>query len=191
MGGFDPSFVDRSSVKYKAIPRDYCFEDIAARSYFLGPCFKDVFSIIREALAEIIMIFLNSDAEITGTAVCCFYSIVVSAGGHGRSWNSFHSCYFCNSSFGFPGDRACRAFGFRYCSFLEICLPSRRISYRCPMCKEEYNIAIYKCPCCGIPHSRLRPGAYGIFRRNASAARCFRLRPGGKAILIRLQPLLA
>ena len=119
MGGFDPSFVDRSSVKYKAIPRDYCFEDIAARSYFLGPCFKDVFSIIREALAE-----NYNDLPEFGrgdhwySRVLFFISIVVSAGGHGRSWNSFHSCYFCNSFFGFPGDRACRAFGFRYCSFL-------------------------------------------------------------------------
>ena len=51
------------------------------------------------------------------------------------------------------------------------------------MCKEEYNIAIYKCPCCGIPHSRLRPGAYGIFRRKCICGALLPLTARGKGYI--------
>lgn len=185
MGGFDPSFVDRSSVKYKAIPRDYCFEDIAARSYFLGPCFKDVFSIIREALAENyndlpefgrgdhwysrVLFFILSLFQLVVTVVLgTVFTLAISA--------------ILLSVFLVIELVVLSVSGIAL-SFENLFYLSRRISYRCPMCKEEYNIAIYKCPCCGIPHSRLRPGAYGIFRRKCICGALLPLTARGKGYI--------
>lgn len=51
--------------------------------------------------------------------------------------------------------------------FEKIFYLSRKISYRCPSCKEDYLIPIYACsnPACNMKHRRLRPGFYGVFKR--------------------------
>jgi len=40
-----------------------------------------------------------------------------------------------------------------------------RIRYECPSCHQTMVMPIYYCPTCGTPHTRLLPGAFGIFQR--------------------------
>lgn len=41
----------------------------------------------------------------------------------------------------------------------------KKVSFRCQKCTQAYKIPIYACPTCGIKHTRLKPGEFGIFKR--------------------------
>ncbi len=46
-----------------------------------------------------------------------------------------------------------------------ISLFKNHIFVACPNCKEKYLIPTYMCPTCGVKHTKLMPGKYGIFHR--------------------------
>jgi hypothetical protein len=44
----------------------------------------------------------------------------------------------------------------------------KKVSYRCDYCKEEYDMPVYICPKCGVPHKKLRASRFGIFHRRCT-----------------------
>lgn len=42
---------------------------------------------------------------------------------------------------------------------------SNKVFAACPRCKEKYTLPIYLCPSCGVEHTKLTPGVYGILKR--------------------------
>ncbi len=42
---------------------------------------------------------------------------------------------------------------------------SKKIANRCDSCLQEYQIPVYECPMCKVPHKSLRASKFGIFKR--------------------------
>ncbi len=47
-------------------------------------------------------------------------------------------------------------------------LKKNKIFTACPSCKESSLIPVYACPSCGVKHSKLVPGKYGILKRQCT-----------------------
>ena len=164
LGGFRN---DASKIKYNDNKSAYSFEDVAARSYFFGPCFKDVGHIIAYSFANnfdsmpdfsrgenwftrLWFIVLSTvqllAIVILGTAFTLALSIILLA------------------IFLVLEVIVLAVMGI-VLLFEHIYFVSRQIAYRCPICKNEYKIPTYECPICNIKHKHLKPGLYGILRR--------------------------
>lgn len=161
-----------TAAKYKNITfstNTIYYEDIAAKSYFFGPCFKDILRIIKGAFVlnyenlpdfsrgehwyTRILWILRSLIEVIvtyvlGTVFTLVCSIVLFL-----LFLVFEVIFLIISGVAL--------------FFENLFYVTKRISYRCPNCKDEYKIPVYRCPNpdCGVEHKRLRPGLYGIFRR--------------------------
>ncbi len=159
----------KEEIDYKYIPEGYGYEDIARKSYFFGPCFSDVFAIIKEAFAEnydstpdfsrgnnwftkvffvVLGVFQLIATHVLGTIFTLALSAVLLI-----IFLCFEIIFLILSGI--------------VLLFENIFYLSKRISFRCPSCKHDYKIPIYECsnPLCNVKHKRLRPGLYGIFKR--------------------------
>ncbi len=143
------------------------YEDLAAKCYFFGPCFEDVFLIIKMSflnnfdsmpdfsrgdmwLTRILFVVLSLVQVIVtyvlGTAftlIICLAMLVL--------FLVFEIIYLILSGI--------------VLAFENLYFVSRQISFRCPSCKNEYKVPVYECPKCHVKHRRLKPGTYGIFTR--------------------------
>ena len=146
---------------------NYVYEDVAAKNYFLGPCFRDIISIIKVAMVN----NFNDSPSFEG--------------GEGGFWRPFFivkgvfqaiAIYVLGPIFTIALSLVMlivfAAIGlvvypcFGIVLLIEtIVLKIKKVSYRCPVCKHSYEIPVYACPICHIRHVHLRPGRYGIFRR--------------------------
>lgn len=154
---------------YKYIPTDYGYEDLASKSYFFGPCFNDVVDIIKESFTRnydstpdfskgenwftkiffvVLGIFQVMATHVLGTIFTLILSAVLLV------------LFLCL-------EIAFIIFSGVALILENIFYLSKKISFRCPNCKHDYKIPVYKCsnPLCNIKHKRLRPGFYGIFKR--------------------------
>ncbi len=146
---------------------NHIFEDYGAKSYFMGPCFSDVRNIIKKAFDN----NFDSSADFSRgerwyTKVLFFVWAlfqVIMTYVIGTIFTFAISAVFCLLSLVFAGI----TFPFFGIVLLieTIIFKIKKISYRCPACKHEYDLPVYICPQCGIKHIRLKPGRYGIFKR--------------------------
>lgn len=164
----------------------YCYEDIAAKSYFFGPAIEDTWTIIKSAFQynfKTLPKFSHSSIGILKVTLNIWTAVEI----------------FIIATFGSIATLVLALFFLVV--FLAIEVPalilagislffenlyylSHRITYRCPSCKNKYNIPRYVCPNpnCGIVHKRLRPGLYGIRKRKCVCGRVIlplRARAGG------------
>lgn len=160
---------DNAAKNRKAVSDGAAFEEVAPRAYLFGPCFADIFFLIGHAIA-------NNFKKLPtfGVGAGCLLASVL-----------FWPCLIDMLVRIFLG-----VFGTLFMSvivlliFLLLEIPAliimgialllenlfyarRKISYRCPYCKNEYKIPVYICPepHCGAKHKRLRPGVFGIGKR--------------------------
>lgn len=143
------------------------YEELAAKSYFFGPCFEDIGLIIKYSfvnnfnslpdfgrgemwLTRILFVVLSVVQLIVtyvfGTAftlAICLLMLVL--------FLAFEIIFLIISGI--------------VLVFENLYFSSRHISFRCPACKYEYKIPVYECPICHIKHKKLKPGTYGIFKR--------------------------
>lgn len=52
-----------------------------------------------------------------------------------------------------------------------IYLKRKKIFTACPVCKERSLIPVYACPSCGVKHTNLTPGKYGILHRKCNCGK--------------------
>lgn len=149
--------------------KELFFEDVASKAYLFGPCFADVWSIIKKSFSN------NFGSHPDFTRGDRWFTRVLFV-----MWSVFE--LLATYVLGTAGTVALSLILLTV--FLALELPvliaagivllfekifylSKRISYRCPKCKYEYTIPVYICPNsdCQIKHRRLRPGVYGIIRR--------------------------
>ena len=146
---------------------NYNFEDYGAKSYFMGPCFSDVCTIIKKAFEN----NFDSKADFSRgehwyTKVLFFVWAlfqVIMTYVIGTIFTFAISAIFFIVSLIFAGITF-PIFGI-VLLFEIVIFKLKQISYRCPACKHEYDLPVYICPQCGIKHIRLKPGRYGIFKR--------------------------
>lgn len=159
----------RKDPEYKLIPENFCYEDVASKSYFFGPCFKDIFSIVGGAFSRnyetvpdfgrgnnwftkvlffVASLFQLLATHVLGTIFTLLLSVILIV-----LFFIFEIFFYVLAGITLL--------------FEKIFYLSRKISYRCPSCKEDYLIPIYACsnPACNMKHRRLRPGFYGVFKR--------------------------
>lgn len=160
---------DKAAKNRKAVSGGAAFEEVAPRAYLFGPCFADIFFLIGHAIA-------NNFKKLPtfGLGAGCLLGIPL----------------FIASLIDMLVRIFLGVFGTLFMSvvvlliFLALEIPalivmgialllenlfyaSRKISYRCPYCKNEYKIPVYICPepHCGAKHKRLRPGVFGVGKR--------------------------
>lgn len=153
----------------------YCYEDVAAKSYFFGPAINDTWTIIKSAFQynfKTLPKFNQSNIGILRVTLNIWAAVEI----------------FIIATFGSIATLVLSLFFLVV--FLVIEVPalilagislffenlyylSHRITYRCPSCKRKYNIPRYVCPNpnCGIVHKRLRPGLFGIRKRRCVCGR--------------------
>ncbi len=66
------------------------------------------------------------------------------------------------------------------CSAEKASFARKSIHPHCPHCKNQYDLPIYLCPRCGIPHKYLRPSRFGIFYRTCGCLERIPVTAGGK-----------
>ena len=145
----------------------YVYEECARKSYFLGPCFNDIWDIIKGAFAENFRTFpdfLRGNAWYAKIAFF-FWSIcqVIVQFIFGTLITIELSAVMLVVSVVFT-DIVYIFFGL-VLLIENIYLKIKSVSFRCQKCTYSYDIPIYCCPKCGINHIRLRPGRYGAFKR--------------------------
>lgn len=153
----------------------YCYEDIAAKSYFFGPAIEDTFTIIKNAFRYNFkslpsfnhnQIWLLKATINIWTAVQIFTTVVF-----GSITTLVLSMFFLVVFLLIEIPVLITAgISLMFENFYYL---SHQIEYRCPSCKGEYKVPHYVCPNpdCGIVHKRLRPGLFGIRKRKCVCGR--------------------
>ena len=146
---------------------DFVYEECARKSFFLGPCFQAVGSIIKEAFSE------NFDTKPDFSRGEVWYTKVL-----------FFICSLCQLFaqyiLGTIMTLALSAvllvvslvftsvvyvlFGI-VLAFETLYFKLKKVSFRCQKCTRAYKVPVYACPNCNIKHVRLKPGKYGVFKR--------------------------
>lgn len=148
---------------------DLIFEENAAKMYIVGPIFKDILEIIKEAFClnfENGMDFSDTSKDSAlATAAAVIFTI-----GKGISVYVFGTIFTIILTLIFAALCAVlMAVTYPIIGVIllieTIYFKAKQINFRCPVCKKEYKIPAYLCPECGISHIRLKPGRYGLFRR--------------------------
>ncbi len=168
------------------------YEQSAGKSYVLGPAFIDLFNAIKLAImsnyqyrpdfsgtekdnailtimAKVIVICKAISVYVFGTLFTIVFSFVLAA---------------------IAG--VCAAVIFPAAGIIllidKIYFSIKKISFRCPSCKREYQIPKYVCPVCNITHTRLKPGRYGVIRRRCLCGTILPLTAKGKGIIFEHDP---
>lgn len=168
----DQGAIKDQAVRSKLVPlksnyTGLIYEQCAAKSYFFGPCFEDILQIIASAFSlnfksapdfdngehwwSRVLFFVLALCQVVcmyviGTVFTLALSVVLLA----------LFIVFMIVAYPIVGIvLLCETIYFK----------AKSISYRCPSCKEEYNIPRYTCPVCHITHIRLKPGLYGLHKR--------------------------
>lgn len=145
----------------------YVYEECARKSYFLGPCFSDIWLVIKGAFAENFETFPDfsrGDAWY-GKVAFFFWSLcqLIAQFVLGTLITAVLSIVMLAVSIVFT-DILYIFFGI-VLLFENLYLKIKSVSFRCQKCMHAYDIPVYCCPKCGINHVRLRPGRYGVFKR--------------------------
>ncbi|MBP3271355.1 MAG: hypothetical protein J6M17_03895 [Ruminococcus sp.] len=147
------------------------YEDIAPHSYFNGPMRKDVIGVLKGTWANIgehLKLFITRMAESRGiirkalSALMNVFSMLALLI-FGSVVSAVLSAMVLAASIIIQ--LLYKVFYFAVLSAERISFASKKVTYRCDFCKEEYSFPVYFCPECGIAHKKLRPGEFGIFSR--------------------------
>lgn len=146
---------------------DFVYEECASKSYFLGPCFTDIWLIIKGAFIENFSTFpdFSRGEEWYGKIAFFVWSIcqLIAQFVLGTVATAALALIMLIVSIVFT-DILYIFFGIVLLienAYLKI----KSVSFRCQKCTHAYDIPVYCCPKCGINHVRLRPGRYGVFKR--------------------------
>lgn len=142
------------------------------RSYFFGPGYHQIGTIIKGAWSNNAMTIGRIKNWVTGLSLSWFlviwpwiffimFSIVM--GVLGSLWTIAFSAVHILFVFGFM----CLFYVLFTALWLmdRMVLAFHSIVSRCPQCKERSVIPAFECPKCGKKHGHLVPGPYGIFIR--------------------------
>lgn len=145
----------------------YVYEKCARKSYFLGPCFSDIWLIIKGAFKENFETFPDFSRGDTwyGKIAFFFWSLcqLIAQFVLGTVITAALSALMLVISIVFT-DILYVFFGI-VLLVENLYLKIKSVSFRCQKCTHAYNIPVYCCPKCGINHVKLRPGKYGVFKR--------------------------
>ena len=145
----------------------FVYEECASKSYFFGPCFSDIWAIIKGAFSENFATFpdFSRGQEWYSKIAFFVWSLfqVIAQFVLGTILTALLSLIMLVVSIVFT-DILYIFFGITLLienAYLKI----KSVSFRCQKCTHAYDIPVYCCPKCNINHVRLRPGRYGVFKR--------------------------
>ncbi len=146
---------------------DFVYEECARKSFFLGPCFSAVGSIIKEAFAE----NFNTHPDFS----------------RGETWYSrvlffvwalcqIFAQYILGTIITFVFSAIMFVVSLVLTSIVYVLFgivlmietlyfKLKKVSFRCQKCTHAYKTPVYACPICRIKHVNLKPGKYGVFKR--------------------------
>lgn len=149
----------------------YVYEECARKSYFLGPCFTDIWLVIKGAFVENFETFpdFSRGEEWYGKVAYFFWSLcqLIAQFVLGTLVTAALSVLMLMVSVVFT-DILYIFFGI-VLLFENLYLRMEKVSFRCQKYTHAYDIPVYCCPKCGINHVRLRPGRYVYSKGSAFA----------------------
>lgn len=145
------------------------FEEYGSKMYILSPIFSDIFAIVRYAFSinfEYRMDFSNTDKDSKiGTVIA--KAFVIGKGLSVYIFGTLFTIVICGLFLILSAIGAVVVLpitGIVFC-IESIYFKAKQINFRCGVCKKEYKLPIFICPKCGVYHSKLMPGVYGMFKR--------------------------
>ncbi|SDA15438.1 hypothetical protein SAMN02910447_00929 [Ruminococcus sp. YE71] len=162
------------------------YEDISRASYFNGGMLKDIGSILKKTFSNSVKrlrIFGSNISDSSGLFGKTFSIIknvfsIISLLVFGMVVSAVLSVMIVVSSVIIL--IFYRIFFFAVLSAEKASFSAKKITNRCDFCKAEYDLPVYFCPKCGIPHRYLRPSKFGIFYRTCVCLEKLPVTAGGK-----------